>query len=1048
MKIILSIITFFILNTIFSQNIEFQTYKGGFEQPVGVVFDSQGIGYVWEKAGKIKVIEPNGGNVTEILDISNEVMNVDDHGLLGFALDPDFTNNGYFYLWYTVEPRVLFPAENISSEDLFSATIGRCTRYTYKNGLVNGRKIILGELKNDGPPILGTTHGVGTCFFGADGSLMLSVGDGSLGDQVGAQGVQRGILTQTEQSLFQLRSQSDNSLSGKILRINKETGNGLNDNPNYEATNPRSARSRMFVKGLRNPYRVTSISQNVLGSGPGMFLVSDTGENAWEEVALYSMNDNGGWPHREGFDVARINEQFVTFPINPNASFKNPLYSWAHPNNETKGWGIDSKVNVDDIPTNVNSLPNSFNHTGTSSTANTFYPENIAVDRYSTVLRNTVLVGDYTQGRLMGIKFEENNLLPNFSRPNRAYRISNQAYAVVHLYTNPYDGYIYAIHYNNQGAIISKLILTGNFMPVANIKSDKDYINLNDTTIHFFGDLSYDNETEAKDLIYAWNFGDGITSNDINPVHSYSVVDTTPLTRTVSLTVTDGGGLSKTVSKEIYINNLAPSINTISVKRISDNSEIESLLIPANEFPSSTNVRIEVNASDDITASNNLIYSIQVNRHHDDHVHYGSVIDSSTTEAILLPEGGCGEGATYWFEILVRVTDSLGAETTYSRKIFQVCDGLQNQTITVHNAPMSLNKNLVSFTLNASTISGLPISYRRISGPIDISNSGKITFTGGLGNARVVLLQAGNATYSNAIPVYVDFEVNTYADVPTVPVANFAYNNACWGQKMNVTNTSTGGSETIYTWKLLDSNSNIVEESIEVAPAFTLPNNVGSGWFRIIMTATNTLGASNKDSGWFYAQNCGTTMPIADFYYNESEFCNNGNLRFINTSTGGVGTNYFWELIGPNFEIISTSNSPYAVFTLPYNYRAWYKIKFTVTNSMGSDVKESSWVLSSDCSLNAKVDSELGFKNIKTITASDKDSYIYPNPSSSIIYFTDFVLKNHTKYTIYDLSGRLVKKGYVEEFSLDISNFKNSVYTITFTDEVSNKVVTKKIIKN
>lgn len=60
-----------------------------------------------------------------------------------------------------------------------------------------------------------------------------------------------------------------------------------------------------------------------------------------------------------------------------------------------------------------------------------------------------------------------------------------------------------------------------------------------------------DNSSDADGSIdiWAWDFGDGTTSNDQNPVHTYSVANTYEVT----LEVTDNGGLMNSISKTITI---------------------------------------------------------------------------------------------------------------------------------------------------------------------------------------------------------------------------------------------------------------------------------------------------------------------------------------------------------------------------------------------------------------------------------------------------------------------------------------------------------------
>ncbi|MCP1299628.1 PQQ-dependent sugar dehydrogenase [Chryseobacterium sp. S0630] len=1054
---------------VYSQNFQLQPYKSGFDLPVGVVFDPSGNAFVWEKGGKVKQIAPNGGNISTVIDISGEVMSPDlaDHGLLGFALDPQFAVNGYIYLWYTVEPRILFP--NVNTNDQLSPTIGRCTRYTYKNGVLdyNSRKILVGAPKvvngkydySDGPLIFASTHGVGSAFFGADGNLMLSIGDGNLAldssietTPDGKLAIERGIITQAELKLQPMRAQSKTSLSGKILRINKDTGDGIPGNPYYDSSQPRSAQSRVAVMGVRNPYRVTPLTQNVLGGGPGQFLVSDTGENAWEEAALYSMGDNGGWPHYEGFDNARISEQFTTFPKDPSYTFKFPLYSWPHKDNANKGWGGDSKINQNgNAVLWYNLSSDSYNHQGTSSTGNTFYPKDIIADRYNGALTNTVLAADYVGYELMGIKFNENGTNANFSSPAKVYKVIN-AGGIVHLYTNPYDGYIYTVNYSNGGVSnsISRLEITGNYTPTALIKSDKTFIKQGESTVQFYGGLSYDKETQ--NLQYLWNFGDGTTSTEVNPVRTFTIPNSAPGKRVVTLTVTDAGGATNIATKEIYLNNNAPVIQDVVVKRSSDNTIVQTL---PNTHPSSTNVDISVAATDDLTSAANLTYTMQVNRHHDDHIHYGSIIYGSTTNTTFVPEGGCGEGATYWFEVLVKVKDADGAETEFSKQIFQTCNGLQNQTITVQNPPAFLNKNSASFNLSAYASSGLPISFRRISGPINVDNSGKITFTGESGAARIILLQAGgisgSTNYGNANPVYVDFEVNDAAQAS----ANFTDPTAiCTDVSSKVVNTSTGGTLNSYKWELFDTNGQVVSTSTNKDYDLKVPDNSTSNSFYIKLTATNPYfgqSSSIKYSAWLNKKICDPTVtPVANFT-EPTTLCTNRNNTIINTSAGGAATTYEWTVQEGNqyYNILTNTNKDF-VFTLPNYAAGYYKVSLKATNSLGTNTKTSGWIPKSQCTTTARMGN-----NAKAISAPNGDKpelpvdsdLVYPNPTSSSVNFSYSAIKNYTEYSIYDMAGRELKKGPIQDATVDISKYPNGTYTIVFSNASTKERATKKIIK-
>ena len=200
-----------------------------------------------------------------VLDISPEVGDWRDFGLIGVALDPNFDTNGLIYLLYVVDRHYLlnFGTANYSDakDEYFNATIGRVTRYKIvSNGTklttdYTSRKILLGETKTNGIPILFESHGVGSLVFAADGTLLVSEGEGSSynGDDFGSksetyyqQAINDGII-RPEENVGAFRAQMLNSYNGKILRINAQTGDGLPSNPFYDAANPRSAIKSMGI---------------------------------------------------------------------------------------------------------------------------------------------------------------------------------------------------------------------------------------------------------------------------------------------------------------------------------------------------------------------------------------------------------------------------------------------------------------------------------------------------------------------------------------------------------------------------------------------------------------------------------------------------------------------------------------------------------------------------------------------------------------------------------------------------------------------------------
>ena len=145
----------------------------GWVEPVGVAFDASPDAanrvYVWERGGRVWIVENGVKLAAPLLDISDEVGAWRDFGMLGFALDPRFHENGYLYLSYVVDRHHLLnagtPAYDPAANEYFAATIGRITRYTaraadgFRSVDPASRKVLVGETKPTGFPILQQTHG-------------------------------------------------------------------------------------------------------------------------------------------------------------------------------------------------------------------------------------------------------------------------------------------------------------------------------------------------------------------------------------------------------------------------------------------------------------------------------------------------------------------------------------------------------------------------------------------------------------------------------------------------------------------------------------------------------------------------------------------------------------------------------------------------------------------------------------------------------------------------------------------------------------------------
>jgi glucose/arabinose dehydrogenase len=221
---------------------------------------------VVEQAGVIKVFDgQEGADAVTLLDISEKVESGGEEGLLGLAFDPDFSDNGYFYVNYTV-----------SEPDL--TVVSRFTAVNEAGKLEadqDSEAIILEQSQ----PL--SNHNGGMLAFGPDGYLYVALGDG------GGQGDP------------DERAQDLTTILGKILRIDVASDAVYDipgDNP---FINQPGARGEIWAYGFRNPYRFSFDRET------GALWAGDVGQGNREEIDLVVRGGNYGWNLYEGSETYR-----------------------------------------------------------------------------------------------------------------------------------------------------------------------------------------------------------------------------------------------------------------------------------------------------------------------------------------------------------------------------------------------------------------------------------------------------------------------------------------------------------------------------------------------------------------------------------------------------------------------------------------------------------------------------------------------------------------------------------------------------------------------
>ena len=234
---------------------------------------------VGELNGVIWVVQPGASapNPAPFLLLDNPNVQLE-QGLLDILPDPNFAQNGYYYVFYTRGPAGV-PARN------------RVSRFTaFGNGTLSGSEVVLWQDDLDA----GNDHNGGALAIGTDGKLYITVGDRITSSQV----------------------QNLSFFSGKILRINLD-GTTPTDNPFYDGAGPN--KDQIWALGFRNPFRMS------IDPVTGRMYEGDVGDNSntssIEEVNLVTRGANYGWPLCEGSCAM--------------AGMTNPVFEYVHPSHDS-----------------------------------------------------------------------------------------------------------------------------------------------------------------------------------------------------------------------------------------------------------------------------------------------------------------------------------------------------------------------------------------------------------------------------------------------------------------------------------------------------------------------------------------------------------------------------------------------------------------------------------------------------------------------------------------------------------------------------------------
>ncbi len=534
-----------------------------------------------ERRGAIKIFDPATGLINVVYKLP--VYSKEEDGLMGLAIDPNWEQNHWIYLYYS-------PA--------IDESINQLSRFVFVGDTLDraSEKIML----KVGVQRLECCHAAGCLRYAADGYLYLSAGDNSnpfASDGYAPMDERPGRSPWDSQK----SSANTNDLRGKIMRIkplddgsyicpagnlfNKQdlhiTEGPLPDERRIAENRERGGRPEIYVMGCRNPFRTSiDVRRKLLfwgEVGPDAGEPDSTrGPAGHDEVNRARAAGFFGWPYFVGDNKPYRKYNFAT-------KKSGPYFDPQHPVNDSP-----NNTGARDLPpaqpafiwypySNSPDFPLVGNGGRNAMAGPVYYcDEYPAETRFPDYYDGKLITYDWMRNWMMAITIDS---LGDFSRME-PFGDSIYLSRPMDMFVDK-NGSLWVLEYgtqwfsSNPDARISRVdYVRGNRPPIPVLQADKS-AGATPCTVVF--SVSKTRDYDDDRLSYELDFGDGsapwflrefraaahagsVKSIKKNPLDSIIHVFEKPGTYEVSLKVTDASGVSKTTRQKLFAGNEPPLV--------------------------------------------------------------------------------------------------------------------------------------------------------------------------------------------------------------------------------------------------------------------------------------------------------------------------------------------------------------------------------------------------------------------------------------------------------------------------------------------------------